>query len=109
MKIVIAGAGDVGTHLAKMLSGEKQDIVLMDTDEEKLRQLEDNFDLKTVNASSLSISGLKEAEVPGADLFVGVTPEESRNMTACLLAHSLGVKKTVARIDNSIPYCPCII
>ena len=101
MKIVIAGAGDVGTHLAKMLSGEKQDIVLMDTDEEKLRQLEDNFDLKTVNASSLSISGLKEAEVPGADLFVGVTPEESRNMTACLLAHSLGVKKTVARIDNS--------
>ncbi len=101
MKIIIAGAGDVGTHLAKMLAGEKQDIILMDTDEEKLRQLEENFDLMTVNASSLSISGLKEAEVSGADLFIGVTPEESRNMTSCLLAHSLGVKKTVARIDNS--------
>ncbi len=101
MKIIIAGAGDVGTHLAKMLAGEKQDIILMDTDEEKLRQLEENFDLMTVNASSLSISGLKEAEVSGADLFIGVTPEESRNMTSCLLAHSLGVKKTVARIDNA--------
>ncbi len=101
MKIIIAGAGDVGTHLAKMLAGEKQDIILMDTDEEKLRQLEENFDLMTVNASSLSISGLKEAEVPGADLFIGVTPEESRNMTSCLLAHSLGAKKTVARIDNA--------
>ena len=51
MKIVIAGAGEVGTHLAKMLSGEKQDIVLMDTDEDRLHQLEDNFDLMTVNAS----------------------------------------------------------
>ena len=101
MKIIIAGAGDVGTHLAKMLAGEKQDIILMDTDEEKLRQLEENFDLMTVNASSLSISGLKEAEVSGADLFIGVTPEESRNMTSCLLAHSLGAKKTVARIDNA--------
>ena len=101
MKIIIAGAGEVGTHLAKMLSGEKQDIILMDTDEERLHQLEDNFDLMTVNASSLSINGLKEAEVPGADLFIGVTPDESRNMTSCLLAHSLGAKKTVARIDNA--------
>lgn len=101
MKIIIAGAGEVGTHLAKMLSGEKQDIILMDTDEEKLGQLEDNFDLMTVNASSLSIAGLKEANVPNADLFIGVTPDESRNMTSCLLAHSLGAKKTVARIDNA--------
>lgn len=93
MKIIIAGAGEVGTHLAKMLSGENQDIILMDTDEEKLRQLEDNFDLMTVNASSLSIAGLKEANVPKADLFIGVTPDESRNMTSCLLAHSLGAKK----------------
>ena len=76
MKIIIAGAGEVGTHLAKMLSGEKQDIILMDTDEEKLGQLEDNFDLMTVNASSLSIAGLKEANVPNADLFIGVTPDE---------------------------------
>ena len=71
MKIIIAGAGAVGTHLAKLLSGEKQDIIL-----------------------------LKEAGVAGADLFIGVMPDESRNMTACMLATSLGAKKTVARIDN---------
>lgn len=100
MKIIIAGAGAVGTHLAKLLSGEKQDIILMDENEEKLSRMESNFDLMTVNVSPTSISGLKEAGVAGADLFIAVTPDESRNMTACMLATSLGAKKTVARIDN---------
>ena len=100
MKIIIAGAGSVGTHLAKLLSGEKQDIVLMDNDEERLNKLDTKFDLMTVNLSSSSISGLKEAGVSGADLFVAVTPDESRNMTSCMLASNLGAKKTVARIDN---------
>lgn len=100
MKIIIAGAGAVGTHLAKLLSGEKQDIILMDDDEERLGRLENNFDLLTVNISPTSISGLKEAGVAGADLFIAVTPDESRNMTACMLATSLGAKKTVARINN---------
>ena len=100
MKIIIAGAGAVGTHLAKLLSGEKQDIILMDDDEERLGRLGNNFDLLTVNISPTSISGLKEAGVAGADLFIAVTPDESRNMTACMLATSLGAKKTVARINN---------
>ena len=100
MKIIIAGAGAVGTHLAKLLSDEKQDIILMDENEEKLSKLDSNFDLMTVNASPTSISGLKNAGVAGADLFIGVMPEESRNMTACMLATNMGAKKTVARIDN---------
>lgn len=100
MKIIIAGAGDVGTHLAKLLSREKQDIILMDEDEEKLGRMGNNFDLMTVNVSPTSISGLKEAGVAGADLFIAVTPNESQNMTACMLATNLGAKKTVARIDN---------
>jgi potassium uptake protein trkA len=100
MKIIIAGAGNVGTHLAKLLSREKQDIILMDDDEEKLSALSNNFDLMTVTASPSSISGLKEVGVKEADLFVAVTPDESRNMTACMLAHNLGALKTVARIDN---------
>jgi trk system potassium uptake protein TrkA len=100
MKIIIAGAGAVGTHLAKLLSREKQDIILMDESEDKLQNLESNFDLLTVTASPTSIVGLKNAGVAGADLFIAVTPEESRNMTACMLATSLGAKKTVARIDN---------
>jgi len=100
MKIIIAGAGNVGTHLAKLLSREKQDIILMDDDEEKLSALSNNFDLMTVTASPSSISGLKEVGVKEADLFIAVTPDESRNMTACMLAHNLGALKTVARIDN---------
>ena len=77
MKIIIAGAGAVGTHLAKLLSDEKQDIILMDENEEKLSKLDSNFDLMTVNASPTSISGLKNAGVAGADLFIGVMPEST--------------------------------
>lgn len=86
--------------MAKLLSGEKQDIILMDEDEEKLGKLASTLDLMTVNASPTSISGLKNAGVNDTDLFIGVMPEESRNMTACMLATNMGAKKTVARIDN---------
>lgn len=100
MRIIIAGAGAVGTHLAKMLSDERHDIVLMDPEEERLTKLESNFDLMTVAARTTSINSLKDVGVANADLFVAVTPEESTNITSCILAHSLGAKKTVARIDN---------
>ncbi len=100
MKIIIAGAGAVGTHLAKLLSSEKQDIILMDESEERLSAMSSNFDLMTVVASPTSISGLQEVNAGHADLFIAVTPDESRNMTACMLAHNLGAQKTVARIDN---------
>lgn len=90
----------MGTHLAKLLSGEKQNIILMDEDDEKLSRMGNNLDLMTINLSPTSINGLREAGVAGADLFIAVTPDESRNMTACMLATSLGVRKTVARIDN---------
>ncbi|MBR3859626.1 MAG: Trk system potassium transporter TrkA [Bacteroidaceae bacterium] len=100
MRIIIAGAGAVGTHLAKMLADERHDIVLMDAEEERLANLESNFDLMTMAARPTSINSLKDAGVGDADLFVAVTPEESTNITSCILAHSLGAKKTVARIDN---------
>lgn len=100
MKIVIAGAGAVGTHLAKLLSRERQDIVLIDEDEERLNTLDSNFDLMTIVASPTSIKGLKEIGVKDADLFIAVTPDESRNLMACMIADNLGAKKTVARIDN---------
>ena len=62
--------------------------------------MDSNFDLMTVCASPTSIMALKNAGVSDADLFIAVTPEESRNMTACMIATNLGAKKTVARIDN---------
>ncbi|WP_290392482.1 NAD-binding protein, partial [uncultured Bacteroides sp.] len=70
MKIIIAGAGAVGTHLAKLLSREKQDIILMDDNEERLTSLSSNFDLMTVVASPTSIKGLKEVGAGEADLFI---------------------------------------
>ena len=100
MKIIIGGAGAVGTHLAELLSNEKQDIILMDEDKDKLSAMDSNFDLMTVCASPPSIQALKNAGVNDADLFIAVLPEESRNMTACMIANNLGAKKTVARVDN---------
>jgi len=99
MKIVIVGAGAVGTHLSKLLSREHQDCVLIDDDEERLSTMSE-YDVMTYQASPTSIQALKDAGVEHADLFVGVTPEESINLNACILAHALGAKKTVARIDN---------
>ena len=99
MKVVIVGAGAVGTHLSKLLSREHQDCILIDDDEERLSSLTE-YDVMTYQASPTSIHALKEAGVQRADLFVGVTPEESININACILAHALGAKKTVARIDN---------
>ena len=96
MKIVIVGAGAVGTHLSKLLSREHQDCVLIDADEERLAKMSE-YDVMTYCASPTSIKALKEAGTQHADLFVGVTPED---INACILAHALGAKKTVARIDN---------
>lgn len=100
MKIVIAGAGAVGTHLAKMLSVENENVVLMDENEERLGKMESLFDLKALVGNPTRISSLKTAGVDDADLFVAVTPDESANITAAMLAHYLGAKKTIARIDN---------
>lgn len=100
MRIVIAGAGAVGTHLAKMLSEESENVVLLDESEEKLAKMEALLDLQAIVGDPTKISALENAGVDDADLFVAVTPDESRNITACILAHYLGAKKTIARIDN---------
>ncbi len=100
MKIVIAGAGAVGTHLSKLLSRDHQDCVLIDEDPARLGDLDSRYDILTLQGRTTSINTMKLAGVEHADLFVGVTPDESRNMTACMIAHALGAKKTVARIDN---------
>lgn len=100
MKIIIGGAGAVGTHLSKLLSRDKQDCTLVDEDEERLAGLDGDYDIMTLQGSPTSIKALVDAGAKDADLFVGVTPDESCNMNACILAHALGAKKTVARIDN---------
>ena len=100
MKILIAGAGAVGTHLAKLLGQENHDITLMDADKDRLSIVRDNTDVFTFIGKCTSLKDLTEAGVSNADLFIGVTPEESANLTSCVLATNLGAKKTLARIDN---------
>nr|WP_320120616.1 Trk system potassium transporter TrkA [uncultured Marinifilum sp.] len=100
MKIVIAGAGAVGTHLAKMLSHQDHDIILLDNDEDKLKEIDSHLDLLTIVGSSSSLKDLKEASVKKADLFIAVTQSETTNITSTILAKKLGAVKTIARIDN---------
>lgn len=100
MKIVIAGAGAVGTHLAKMLSHQDHDIILLDSDEEKLKEIDSHLDLLTIVGSSSSLHDLKEASVKKADLFIAVTQSEETNITSTILAKKLGAIRTIARIDN---------
>ena len=100
MKIVIAGAGEVGTHLAKMLSKDEHDIILFDEAQDKLDNISAALDVLTIAGGAISITDLKEAGVSNCDLFIGVTPYEDRNIVACQLAKHLGAAKTIARIDN---------
>lgn len=100
MKIIIAGAYAIGTYLAKLLSRNKQDIILIDDNAENLERVGRDYDLMTIEASPTCIKALKEAGVKDTDLFIAVTPSETANLTACAMAHKLGAKKTVSKVDN---------
>lgn len=100
MKIVIAGAGEVGTHLARMLSRVNHDIVLIDEDAENLQRISSQIDLMAMTGFANSFRDLQDAGVSKADLFIAVTPFEDRNLVACIIAKNLGAKRTVARVNN---------
>lgn len=100
MRIVIAGAGAVGTHLAKLLSLEKHDIVLMDPSKDQLQKTQFISEIMTYNGSATVLSDLQEVEIDDCDLFIAVSPDEAVNITSCTLAKNMGAKRTFARIDN---------
>ncbi|MDF9800746.1 trk system potassium uptake protein TrkA [Catalinimonas alkaloidigena] len=100
MRIIIAGAGDVGKHLAKLLAYENQDIVVIDLNQERLRQLGSQLDVSTIRGSATSFRVLKDANVAEADLLIAVTESEEVNLATSFIAKQLGVKRTVARISN---------
>ena len=100
MKIIIAGAYAIGTHLAKLLSRNDQDTVLIDEDEERLASISSDYDLMTFHASPTSIDALKDAGIADADLFIAVTLDESTNLISCVMAKQLGAKSTVAKVDK---------
>ncbi|MCF7567666.1 Trk system potassium transporter TrkA [Sabulilitoribacter arenilitoris] len=101
MKIIIAGAGEVGFHLAKLLSYESQEITLIDPNKLSLVYAESHLDIKALNGDATSIKMLNEAKVSSTELFIAVTSSQTTNITACVLAKQLGAKKTIARISNT--------
>jgi trk system potassium uptake protein TrkA len=101
MKIIIAGAGEVGFHLAKLLSYESQEITLLDTNKASLSYADNHLDIKAIKGDSTSIAILKEAKVESSDLVIAVTSSETTNITVCVLAKRLGAKRTIARISNT--------
>ncbi|MDB4655218.1 Trk system potassium transporter TrkA [Flavobacteriales bacterium] len=101
MRIIIAGAGDVGFHLAKLLVQENQDIALIDTDAEKLKYASEHLDIATIKGNSISYSILDEAMVSKADLVIAATNSEETNISTCIIAKHLGAKRTIARVRNT--------
>ena len=102
MRIIVAGAGEIGSHLAKMLSMEYHEITVISPDEESLERISGESDIITVEGISSSIETLLKAGVQNADLFIAVNPdsEQDINIVSSILAKRLGAKKVTARINN---------
>lgn len=100
MRIIIAGAGEVGTHLAKMLSNENHEIIIIDPEENRLKPIDSTLDVLTREGSSTSLKILKDTLSKKTDLFIAVTHSEDTNITSAILAKRFGAVKTIARIDN---------
>jgi trk system potassium uptake protein TrkA len=100
MRIIIAGAGEVGTHLAKMLSNENHEIVLIDPEEVRLKPIDSSLDILTHEGSATSVRLLRDTLIKKTDLFIAVTHSEDTNIISAIMAKRFGAVKTIARIDN---------
>ncbi|MCB0400933.1 MAG: Trk system potassium transporter TrkA [Flavobacteriales bacterium] len=100
MRIVIAGAGEVGFHLAKMMSNEAQNIYIIDDNEERLNYVQSHIDVFGVHGNAKDIHVLKEVKVSDCDLLIAATSSEETNLLVCINGKKLGAKRTIARISN---------
>ncbi|HET55944.1 MAG TPA: Trk system potassium transporter TrkA [Ignavibacteria bacterium] len=100
MKMIIAGAGEVGYHLAKQLSMDEHDITIIDIDSSRLEKIGSSLDVLTIAGSSTELSILKAAKVENTDLVVAVTSSEAVNINTAILSKKLGAGKTIARVSN---------
>ena len=101
MKIVISGIGEMGSHLARMLSGNGHDITVIDIDTKALNELSNLADLITVEGDTTAFAVLRRAGVRRCDLFIAVNHDENQNILAAIMAKQLGAKKSIARVDNN--------
>jgi len=100
MKIIIAGAGEVGIHLAKLLSFESQEITLIDLNQERLDYAESHLDLFAIKDDATSVSVLTDANVKSCDLLITVTSSDTTNFMVAVLGKKLGARRTIARLGN---------
>ena len=100
MKIIIAGAGDLGSHLAKLLSSEFHDIYLLDLNEERLNTISSQIDVFTIAGDAKSVEIMEQKLISSCDLLIAVTSIEETNMLICILGKKLGAKRTIARIND---------
>ena len=100
MNIAIAGASDIGFHLAKLLSFESQSITLIDNDKESLNYADNHLDIRAIKGDPSALATLKKAQIDKSDMIIAVTPSETTNLMCCLLSKQLGCKKTIARVTD---------
>lgn len=100
MKIIVVGAGAVGSYLAERLSSEGQDVHVIEANEDRAADLQEALDVLVVVGNGASVATLEEAGVGTADLLIAVSNSDGANILACHTAHELGVKRTVARIED---------
>ncbi len=100
MKIIIAGAGDVGSYLAHMIANEEQDTYLIDNDGKKLEKVTRHNDIFGIKGDAKDVEVLKEAGIKDCDLLIAATSSEETNLLVCILAKKLGAKRTICRISN---------
>ena len=100
MNIIIAGDGEVGFHLAKMLESERHEVTIVDPHSELLKMLESHMDVMTIAGNSTSVRVLERANIDKADLLISVVHNEQVNIVTCLLGKKLGAKRTIARVNN---------
>ena len=104
MRIVIIGDGKIGHKVARQLSDENYDVVMIDQNEQRLKNTSNELDVICIVGNAASAEVQKQAGVEGADLVIACTPMDELNMFCCLLAKRLGAKQTIARVRSPLYY-----
>lgn len=96
MRIVVIGAGHLGYIISELLSNEGYDVIVVDSDAEKLESVRTSLDVLTIHADGTSPSFMRSSDVKGSDLVVAVTAMDEVNIIACILAKKNGIPHTIA-------------
>ena len=100
MRVIVIGAGEVGYDVARILSMDQHDVVVIDVDQERLDSVADRLDVMTIHGNGTSASVLEGAGIKSAELLVAVAAIDEVNIISCMMASRLGVGTTVARIRS---------